>query len=251
MAVRQEPEREVESVWRLGPPDPSTLTTAQLLRELTSLKELFTTRIDAVEKAQEKFEENMLRVPTEVDRGVKTLRELLESKLGAETQARTAEHTVTQTRFDAMDRANELFQENIARVPTKVQESVYHQGALMDEKFLKVQTQFDLLDRSTKEKAELADKALIAALSAQKETAQKTETALTKLIDQQATTVQTLGNTLNDKLNDLKGAQSITEGKSGGQTAVWGWVVGVVGLLLTLLGVVAVVGVSLFEAKGK
>jgi hypothetical protein len=215
MAGRQEPEREVESVWRLGPPDPSTLTTAQLVRELNSLKELLTVRIGAVEKAQEKFEENISRVPTEVDRGVKTLRELLEVMLDTEKQERTI------------------------------------QSALMDEKFAGVQTQFDLLDRSTREKAELADKALSAALSAQKEAAQKTETALTKLIDGQADTVQTLGDTLNDKLNTLKDVQNITQGKSGGQTAVWGWVVGIAGILVALLGVAAVIGVSLFESRAK
>jgi len=78
--------------------DPSTLTTAQLVRELASLKELLTVRIDAVEKAQEAFQENLIRVPTEVDRGFARLKELHEVKFqGIDKQFQERDTRVEQT----------------------------------------------------------------------------------------------------------------------------------------------------------
>lgn len=57
--------------------DPSPLTTAQILREITSLKELVFTRLDAMDKAMTLFNDNITRVPTDVDKQVGTLKALV------------------------------------------------------------------------------------------------------------------------------------------------------------------------------
>lgn len=65
--------------------DPTALTTAQLQRELTSLEKLFDERlhslmerVDAMEKAQTLFHDDLVRVPTAVDKAVGQLKELHE-----------------------------------------------------------------------------------------------------------------------------------------------------------------------------
>ena len=59
---------------------PGGMTNAQLLREIELLRELLFVRLDGVERAQEKFENNLTRVPTDVDRAVGQLRELHQEK---------------------------------------------------------------------------------------------------------------------------------------------------------------------------
>ena len=58
---------------REAPRDPSALTTEQLLREVANLAALMETRILALEKSQEAFEEGITRVPTEVQKAIAQL----------------------------------------------------------------------------------------------------------------------------------------------------------------------------------
>jgi hypothetical protein len=57
-------------------PDPTLLTTAALTREIAALKELVGTRLDAMDKAMTLFNENITRVPTDVDKQVGHLKSL-------------------------------------------------------------------------------------------------------------------------------------------------------------------------------
>src|SRR5580658_2581696 len=64
-------------------PDPTLLTTEQLARGLTSLRELLEARIAAVEESAHHRYEDLRRVPTETDRQVAHLKELFNEKLGS------------------------------------------------------------------------------------------------------------------------------------------------------------------------
>jgi uncharacterized coiled-coil protein SlyX len=121
-------------------PDPSSLTTEQLRREISALR-------DALE-----------------------------------------------TRLNAMDKATELLNENVTRVPTETDKQIAHLKELHDEKFSSIQTQFDERDVRTEQAAIATKIAVDAALSAQKESAaaqyaglvaaiNKSEAATTKQID--------------------------------------------------------------------
>jgi hypothetical protein len=66
-------------------PDPSTLTVQLTLREIAAVKEIFAERFDsinvriaAMDKAQSLFEANLTRVPTEVDKQIGHVREVIE-----------------------------------------------------------------------------------------------------------------------------------------------------------------------------
>jgi hypothetical protein len=64
-------------------PDPTLLTTEQLARGLTNLRELLEARIHAVEESARHRYEDLRRVPTDTDRQVSHLRELLIEKFNS------------------------------------------------------------------------------------------------------------------------------------------------------------------------
>jgi hypothetical protein len=61
-------------------PDPTALTTAQLRRELASLREVVEARLDGMDRATELLSEGVNRTPTEIEKQIKHLRELNEEK---------------------------------------------------------------------------------------------------------------------------------------------------------------------------
>jgi hypothetical protein len=61
--------------------DPSSLTTAQLQREIAALEKLATQRMDAIEQAVRVAHENLVRVPTEVDKAIGHLKEVMLGKI--------------------------------------------------------------------------------------------------------------------------------------------------------------------------
>lgn len=73
-------------------PDPTLLTTEQLHRGLTSLRELLQSRIEAVEESGRYRHEDLRRVPTETDKQVSHIRELFLEKF-----------TSVQKQFDERD----------------------------------------------------------------------------------------------------------------------------------------------------
>jgi hypothetical protein len=58
-------------------PDPSSLTTAQLLRENFWLRELLETRLNAIDRAISLAHEDLVRVPTEVDKAIGHLQQMM------------------------------------------------------------------------------------------------------------------------------------------------------------------------------
>lgn len=60
--------------------DPSSLTTAQLQREISSLDHKLTQRIDGIDKAIELAHDDLVRFPTAIDKAVGTLKELHNEK---------------------------------------------------------------------------------------------------------------------------------------------------------------------------
>ena len=93
--------------------DPTQRTLESSWRELAQLEKRILDRLDGIEKAQEKFEASITRVPTEVDRAVKQLRELLESRIDAnaklaEAQARASETAISKTERSVEDRLNQM-----------------------------------------------------------------------------------------------------------------------------------------------
>ena len=140
-----------------------------------------------------------------------------------------------ETRLEAMDRAQAIFEGNLNRVPTAVQLAIGTLRELTDEKFRGVFEQFALRDKGVKETAELTGLALAAALASAEKASGRQNDSFTKQIDLMAETVKTLSSTLNDKLNDLRQTQTLVSGNSAGKTALWGWMAGAVGIVISVV----------------
>jgi hypothetical protein len=134
-------------------PDPTELTTsavnaatAQFRRDLDALRELFETRLSAMDKATELLAATVNKVPSETDKAISAMKELID------------------TRLMAMDKANELLATGVVKDLAGLKEiltgEVRQTAAVSSERYESVKIIFD--DHAL---------ALTAALTAQKEAA--------------------------------------------------------------------------------
>jgi len=211
-------------------PDPTLLTTAALTREISALRDQLLTRLDAMDKAQELFDANLNRVPSDVDRRVAHLRELHETKFQSMNSDVHALEEVIGVRFNGMDRAVELLQNIENRFPAKVDEKIASLAALHEEKFNSIEKQFKERDVRTEQSSKDSKVAVDAALQAAKEAVgeqnkssalaiAKSETSTVKQIDQLGVLIQTSNKALDDKISDIKERLTRVEGKGEGQVA--------------------------------
>ena len=68
--------------WRPRP-DPTVLTTEQLRRELSSLREIIEARLDGSDRATKLLSETVNRTPTQIQTEIAHLRELMHEQLGS------------------------------------------------------------------------------------------------------------------------------------------------------------------------
>jgi hypothetical protein len=67
-------------------PDPTTLTTEQLRRELSALREILTARLDGMDRATSLLSETVNRTPTVIQTEISHVRELVEEKFSSVDQ---------------------------------------------------------------------------------------------------------------------------------------------------------------------
>lgn len=134
-------------------PDPTVLTTAALTREISSLEKVLSTRLDGMDRAIVVFNESITRVPTDTDKQIAHLKELViqmfklaeERFLGIQTQFRERDVRVDQTAQytkDAVDAAlsaqkeqysqqNVSFAQSIAKSEAATAKQIDAQGQLL------------------------------------------------------------------------------------------------------------------------
>ena len=243
------------------PVAPSTelaLTAVNALRaELSIRNSASQQRMDIMDAAVKLQHEDMVRVPTEVQKATTATRELLEQVI-----ARTAGE--------------------IAAEIAKVRGELNTQVSLSEEKFKSVQTQFTLLKQAT-EQLDLANKtAIAAALQAQKESAGETQkssqAAIAKSETSTSEAIKTLTATFaqqftaaTDRFNDLKSrldrgegrvsasdpaiangmselmmavkslnvSRDTTQGAQAGTTQAWGYLIAAVGVFIPMMAMLA------------
>jgi hypothetical protein len=164
-------------------PDPTSLTTQALWREVQHLKELLETQIAEIKEAVKLSHEDFVRVPTDVQKQVGNLRDL------------------------------------------------------HDEKFAGVQKQFEAIDRRTDLALQAAKELVVQQNVSAAQSAAKQEASFSKQIDAQGMLLQTTAKGLDDKVTDIKDRLTRIEGKGEGVSASWGWLIGAVGLLASLIAI--------------
>lgn len=131
-------------------------------------------------------------------------------------------------RLDAMDKAVDLLQ----KFPTAIDVAINHLKELHDEKFRGISTQFKERDIRIDQRAVDTQKAVDAAFAAAKETFGKSETGFTEQIKGLTTLVNEKAKSADDKLGDVKDRLTTIESRSKGAGDVWGYLVGVAGILI-------------------
>jgi hypothetical protein len=161
-------------------PDPTALTTEQLRRELSGLREILTARLDGMDRATKLLDETVNRTPTIVQTEISHLRELMNEKLGSLGGKAEEKFSSIELQFAERDvRTN--------------------QAAIASAQALAAALQ--AAKEAVFEQAQAAAKA-----------AEKTELSTTKQIDLIQNQIKTLGDTFGDKIDDLKGRIDRGEG---------------------------------------
>jgi hypothetical protein len=187
-------------------------------------------------------------LPTEGSRPVPDPTVLTTDQLRREISAL---RELIETRLDGMDKAIELLQAATDRYPASIKAAVATLQELHAEKFQSIAIQFMERDTRTEQTSRDGKVAIDAALQAQKEAVgkqnesnalaiAKSEAGFTKQIDQISVLIQATAENTNGKIEDIKSRVGAIEGHSKGATDVWGYVVGVIGLLVAVVSVVVV-----------
>ena len=91
-------------------PDPTALTTDQLRRELSALREIITARLDGYDRATEVLSETVNRTPTVIQTEISHLRELMETRIeAAELLSLARLHGIEQRFGEASGRLDDRF----------------------------------------------------------------------------------------------------------------------------------------------
>lgn len=231
-------------------PDPTVLTTAQLVRETAALREILEEKISSVMQIlQARFTETIV------------LREVLEQRI-------LALREVTQTRFEDHDKALQLIEDASHRQPSDVDIKVGNLQKVHEEKFESIQTQFRERDTRTEQTSKDSKVAVDAALQAAKEAVgeqnkssglaiSKSEASTNKQIDQLQLLIQSSGKATDDKIDDLKQRLTRIESEGRGMKAAEVTqqtsntsMVSIVGLIIgTLVGIGGIVVGLVFHAR--
>lgn len=206
----------VENPQNIPIPDPSTLTTEQLRRELASLREILETRLAGMDRATD---------------------------LQAEGLASLTKYFEDQLRHQHADRLDQL-----AALREALEGQIGMVRAVMNERFAAVDTRFAERDTRTEQAAQEARISLDAALAAAKEAVSEQNKANTLAIDKSDATTQkqidSIGDQmttaikfLEDKIADLTGRLDRNEGKSQGGANLWAGIVGVIVILVMAVGI--------------
>jgi hypothetical protein len=183
-------------------PDPSVRTIEQLQREVSALKELHGVRLEAMDKAIQVAHDDLVRVPTDVQKAVEALRNVL-----LET-------------FRVHDEKFESVQKQFVERDTRTDKIADLSQKALDAALL------------TAEKAVGKQSEAFAAATA------KSEAAFTKQIDGIVALLNSGLKASDDKIIDLKGRIDRGEGKVTGHGEIWGWLFGGIGMLTGIVIVI-------------
>lgn len=200
-------------------PDPTSLTTDQLMRQIAWLRALMesqfdvvTTRFDGMDKAIALIQAKADKVPSDVDLAVGRLQELHDERFRSVDALRSAMEKGVETQFRERD--------------TRIEQAAKESKVAVDAAF-----------SAQKEAVSEQNKASASAIA-------KSEAATTKQIDAIGVNINTTTNGLNDKIEDLKTRVSSVEagangtrGRATGVSEGWGLAIGgfgIIGMLITI-----------------
>ncbi len=189
--------------------DLTRLTTQQLDRAIVELRQEMSTRLEADEKAAALAHEDLVRVPTTVDKAISGLRDFLDQKIDKLTEVTGEKFAGVNTQFVERDkRTEQLTIANSTAIAAALQaqkEAVNEQNRASSE----------AIDKSNKQTAEA--------------------------IAQLQTLFQSNIGSLTTQLNDIKSRVDRTEGHTGGNEQTYIWIFAAIGAMGVLVSIVIAV----------
>jgi hypothetical protein len=187
-------------------PDPTEATASQLKEAIRNLEARIQTRLDAMDKAQALFHEDLTRVPTSVDRAVLQLRELLAER---------------------MNKIEEVSEQRFIRIDSGFTE----RDKRTDQLTLASSTAIAAALQAQKEAAGETQKSSALAID-------KSEKSTIEALKQLQTLFQTAMSASTTQINDLKSRLDKGEGRTTGLGDGWAYLIGALGVIVGVLGVV-------------
>jgi hypothetical protein len=195
-----------DAIPRTGFSDPTSLTTQQLDRAIVDLRVELSTRIESLEKAVALAHDDLVRVPTTVDKAVGALKDLLEERIDKNEKVSFEKFVGVNSQFVERDKRADLLSAEQKDAGDKL---------------------------SAQNAANIA-----AALIGQKDTADKSEKALLDAIAQQRQLSQSEFTSINTQINDLKSRLDKSEGHVTGTGDTYGWIFGFVMAAASFLAII-------------
>jgi hypothetical protein len=190
---------------RLPIPDPTVLTTQQLLREMGLLRDLIDVRFGVVETRFDGMDKAIALIQSEAD------------KVPSKTDI-------------AVDQLKDLHAEKFRSIETQ---------------FIERDTRTEQTSRDSKVAVDAALQAAKEAVGEQNKSNSlansKMEASFTKQIDQIGTLITTSNKATDDKISDIKDRLNSIEGQNVGSHNVWGYVIGAAGVLVAMIAIAAAV----------
>lgn len=196
-------------------------------------------RLDGVDQATKVFQENLTRVPTEVDRRVTQIDLLFQARLDAHTARVDGMYRELTTKLDDIDKATVLLREitattlsssdrGLANLEKVMMEKFKSVDQVMVERFGSVDTQFKerdtRMEQSTIQTKTAVDAALQAAEKAvgkqqesNSQAIQKSETNTTKQIEQITATIAMSDRSMLTRIEDIKTSIVTADKATGGK----------------------------------
>jgi len=189
-------------------PDPSVITTEMIDRAIDSLEKRITAKLDGIDgkydarlngidKATNSFHDDLVRVPTLLDRSILGLRELIETRLSC------AEHDVEAITNQVAHRSEQI-KEQIDHLHALMISKIDELASVTAERFVGVASQFTERDTRTDQRAGDTKLAVDAAFAAAKEATGKIEAGFTKQIDSMSAMIDTKTKNADDKIAELR-----------------------------------------------
>jgi hypothetical protein len=193
-------------------PDPSQKTDQAIDKAVSSAAAVLTARIDGIEKSITKFQEEMVRVPTTMDRAIEGLRDLVFARLASNDADRASIHST-------LDRREKDIREQITHLHDLVISKIEELASVTTERFIGVAAQFSERDTRTDQRAGDTKLAVDAAFAAAKEATAKIEAGFTKQIDAMINIIDTKTANLAGGLGDIKDRMTAMENRTVGITS--------------------------------
>jgi hypothetical protein len=202
-----------------NPSDPTPLTTAQLLREIASLKELVLSKIEAIDKAITVAHDDLVRVPTDVQKQVGTLKDLHGALIEGIQKELVDRAEMWSRKFDGVDNKFADFDKKLADSHIFCSET----SKVAATNTSKLESFKELMKTSSDERKTALDAALLAQKEASAQEARnaaqavsKQEAATNKQIDALAELLRTSSKATEEKISDVKDRLIRFEGQGQG-----------------------------------